>query len=202
MNARGAVRRESAEELQRLRDQRRINLQPGEDLWVFGYGSLMWRPGFPHLEVRLARLFGYHRRFCIFSHHHRGTPEVPGLIFGLDRGGSCRGLAYRIPSGEAEAAMEYLYDREMVTGVYIPRRVSLMTDEGEVRAVTFIVDHGHFQYAGHLPLGQMVEVVCQGHGAGGSCVEYLTNTLRHLDALGIHDRGLQVLLSAVNAHLE
>ena len=85
MNARGAARRESAEELQRLRDQRRINLQPGEDLWVFGYGSLMWRPGFPHLEVRLARLFGYHRRFCIFSHHHRGTPEVPGLIFGLDR---------------------------------------------------------------------------------------------------------------------
>ncbi|MDX1401228.1 MAG: gamma-glutamylcyclotransferase, partial [Kiloniellales bacterium] len=76
-------------------------MRPGEDVWVFGYGSLMWRPGFPHLEVRPARLYGFHRHFCIFSHHHRGTPEVPGLIFGLDRGGSCKGLAYRVPSGEA-----------------------------------------------------------------------------------------------------
>jgi cation transport protein ChaC len=89
-------RRETPTQVRRLRDERRVEVPRAEDFWVFGYGSLMWNPGFPHLEVRLARLFGFHRRFCIYSHRYRGTPEVPGLVFGLDRGGSCRGLAFRV----------------------------------------------------------------------------------------------------------
>ena len=106
----------------------RLTPPPGEDFWVFGYGSLMWHPGFPHVEVRLAVLHGYHRRFCVYSHRYRGTPERPGLVLGLDRGGSCRGLAFRVPAAESAEVIDYLYEREMITGVYIPRWFSLETE--------------------------------------------------------------------------
>ena len=190
-------RRETQGELRRLRDARRVKIPPEQDFWVFGYGSLMWNPGFPHLEVRPARLFGFHRRFCIYSHRHRGTPEVPGLVFGLDRGGSCRGLAFRVPAAEGDTVMEYLYDREMVTGVYFPRWVALSSDAGPLEAVTFVVDHNHFQYAGHLEMEEMVEIVLQGEGQGGSCGEYLANTVHHLLALGLSDARLERLLELV-----
>jgi cation transport protein ChaC len=189
--------RESPDELRRLRAARRLAVPVEGDFWVFGYGSLLWHPGFPHVEVRKARLFGYHRRFCIYSHRHRGTPEVPGLVFGLDRGGSCRGLAFRIPAGEGEAVMEYLYDREMVTGVYIPRWVEVTTETDAVAAATFVVDRDHFQYAGRLSLEEMVEIVLQGRGIGGTCGEYLANTVYHLEALGLPDTGLRELLRRV-----
>jgi len=189
--------RETPQEVRRLRDKRRLEVPVGEDFWVFGYGSLMWNPGFPHLEVRLARLHGFHRRFCIYSHRYRGTPEVPGLVFGLDRGGSCRGLAFRVPAAEGETVMEYLYDREMVTGVYFPRWVPLTSDAGPLSAVTFVVDHAHFQYAGHLTPEEMVEIVLQGEGESGTCGEYLANTVYHLMALGLADAQLQTLLRLV-----
>ena len=188
---------EDPEVLARLRQERRLALPPKRDFWVFGYGSLMWHPGFPHLEVRPGRVFGFSRRFCIYSHHYRGTPERPGLVFGLDYGGSCRGLAYRVPHGEGEAVMEYLYDRELVTAVYIPRWVPVTTQDGVVRAATFVVDHAHRQYTGQLTMAETASLVIQGVGVQGSCGEYLANTVHHLEALGLQDRQLCRLLAEV-----
>src|SRR3546814_18016785 len=102
---------------QEERNARRPTLPPGEGFWVFGYGSLMWHPGFPHVEVRPARLRGLHRSFCVYSHRYRGTPEAPGLVLGLDRGGSCHGMAFRVPAGEGEETVDYLFEPVMLTGV-------------------------------------------------------------------------------------
>ncbi|NIA68412.1 gamma-glutamylcyclotransferase [Pelagibius litoralis] len=174
---------------------RRLSLPPRQDFWVFGYGSLMWHPGFPHVEVRIARLNGLHRRFCVFSHRYRGTPRLPGLVLGLDRGGSCRGLAFRVPAAEGEAVLDYLYEREMITGVYLPSWRAAKTDQGVVPAITFVVDRAHPQYAGGLPHDRIVEMILQGRGDRGPCVEYLENTVHHLQALGLRDRALERLLS-------
>lgn len=173
---------------------RRLSLPPGEDYWVFGYGSLMWHPGFPHLEVRLARLRGLHRSFCVYSHRYRGTPQLPGLVLGLDRGGSCHGMVFRVPAGEGEDVLNYLYEREMITGVYRPAWRRAETDAGPVSAITFVVDRGHRQYAGRLSHDAMVELILQGRGNRGPCMEYLENTVHHLRALGLKDRGLERLL--------
>ncbi len=177
----------------------RLEPPPGEDFWVFGYGSLMWNPGFPHLEVRPGRLRGYHRHFCVYSHVYRGTPKRPGLVLGLDRGGSCAGLVYRVPAAEAAGTIEYLYEREMITAVYLPRWVRVGTADGMVTAATFVVDTGHRQYAGRLSPERMVELILQGQGSNGPCVEYLENTVRHLHALGLRDRSLVRLQALVAA---
>lgn len=174
----------------------RLALTPNRDVWVFAYGSLMWNPGFPHLEVRRGRLYGFHRRFCIYSHIYRGTPETPGLVLGLDRGGSCEGLAFRVPAGEAAEVMDYLYERELVTGVYIPRWLEVVTSRGRLRAAGFVVDRSHVQFTGRMDLETTLELVLQGHGSGGSCLEYLRNTVHHMEALGLADRGLRRLLRA------
>ncbi|MDX1422572.1 MAG: gamma-glutamylcyclotransferase [Kiloniellales bacterium] len=179
---------------------RRLRLTPGEDIWVFAYGSLMWNPGFPHLEVRRAWLYGFHRRFCIYSHVYRGTPERPGLVLGLDRGGSCQGLAFRVPPGEAGAVMDYLYDRELVTDVYIPRWVRLATRDGEVRAASFVVDRSHHQYTGELDLEATAALIRQGFGVSGPGIDYLRNTVRHMEALGLASGYLGRVLRAVERH--
>lgn len=188
----------SAEELA----ARRLSLPPDEDFWVFGYGSLMWHPGFPHLEVRLARLRGLHRSFCVYSHLYRGTPQVPGLVLGLDRGGSCHGMVFRVPAGEGEEVLDYLYEREMVTGVYRPSWRSAATDQGPVRAITFVVDRAHRQYAGRLSHDETVALILQGCGNRGPCMEYLENTVHHLRALGLNDRALERLLTEVTRRRE
>ena len=167
------------------------------DFWVFGYGSLMWHPGFPHLEVRRARLHGFHRRFCVYSLRYRGTPERPGLVLGLDRGGSCTGLVYRVPGAEGAAVMDYLYEREMITGVYVPRWLSLETEGGAVEAATFVVDPSHPQYTGRLGVEETADLIVQGFGERGPCGEYLENTVRHMEALGIHPGSLLRLLRVV-----
>jgi cation transport protein ChaC len=173
---------------------------PGGDFWVFGYGSLIWRPGFPHKEARPAMLHGFHRRFCVYSHRYRGTPDCPGLVLGLTRGGSCRGLAYKVPEAEGEAVMDYLYEREMVLGVYDPTWLKLRLDTGEtIRAAGFVVDPSHQQYAGRLSYDAMAQLILQGEGKGGTCLEYLRNTVQHLEALDMHDRALHRLLREVEA---
>ena len=173
---------------------------PGGDFWVFGYGSLIWRPGFPHKQARPAMLHGFHRRFCVYSHRYRGTPDCPGLVLGLTRGGSCRGVAYKVPAAEGEAVMDYLYEREMVLGVYDPTWLKLRLDTGEtVRAAGFVVDPSHKQYAGRLSYDDMARLILQGEGKGGTCLEYLRNTVQHLEALDMHDHALHRLLREVEA---
>ena len=132
-----------------------------EDLWVFGYGSLIWRPGFDHLERLPARLTGAHRGLCVFSHVHRGTPEEPGLVLGLDLGGACRGIAYRVAASRRAEALAYLRAREQVTMVYreTVRSVALLSDpERRVSAVCYMVDRGHPQYAGRLDLATQLHL--------------------------------------------
>jgi cation transport protein ChaC len=172
---------------------------PGEDFWVFGYGSLMWHPGFPHVEVRVGVLHGYHRRFCVYSHRYRGTPECPGLVLGLDRGGSCRGLVFRVPAAEGESVLDYLHEREMITGVYIPTWLAVETAQGPVSAAGFVVDRRHEQYTGRLTLDETAELILQGHGARGPCTDYLANTVRHLEGLGLGAGPLKRLLRLVEA---
>lgn len=172
-------------------------LRIDSDIWVFGYGSLMWNPGFDHVESRPALLHGWHRSFCVFSHRYRGTPERPGLVLGLDRGGSCRGVAYRIARARAEEVLDYLWDREMVNGVYTPRVLRPVTPDGRPACHVFTVDRSHYQYAGGLDDDEMVRLIRQGVGKGGHNREYLANTVRHLDQLGIGDGPLHRLLTLV-----
>ena len=166
--------------------------------WVFGYGSLMWNPGFEFLEQRTATLHGYHRDLCIYSIRYRGTHDVPGLVMGLDRGGSCRGRAYRVPDDQAEAVRTYLFDREQIHGVYIPRTLKTRLDDGRtVSSYVFISKTDHDQYAGKLTADEAARLVIQGFGEKGPCTEYVENTLDHLADMGIHDARLHRILQAV-----
>jgi cation transport protein ChaC len=166
------------------------------DLWVFAYGSLMWRPGFAFLDRVPARLVGAHRALCVLSHVHRGTPERPGLVLGLDRGGTCRGIAYRTPARDREATLAYLRAREQVTMVYreIFRPVVLLGhEEKRVRAVCYVVDRGHPQYAGRLDLATQLHYVRQGHGQSGANRDYVLSTVKELETLGCRDFALHLL---------
>ncbi len=174
-------------------------LPPGEDLWVFGYGSLMWQPGFPHTETRIATLHGFHRRFCIVSSRYRGTVERPGLVLGLDRGGSCRGMAFRVPACETEPVLDYLHEREMGTRVYHPQRRPVVTEAGSVQALCFIVDRSHSQYLGNLTLEQTAQIIADAAGQRGPCSDYLANTVRQLETLGVGAGDLKRLLDLVES---
>ncbi len=167
------------------------------DIWVFGYGSLMWRPGFTYRDAHPALLRGYHRAFCVYSVRYRGTPERPGLVVGLDRGGSCRGRAYRVPAADVGRVCAYLDSRELVTGVYRRRLVPVTLPGGRVEAYAYIVDRGHRQYAPKLPLGKAAEVIVAGRGAEGDNRTYLENTVAFLDEVGIRDGPLHELLHLV-----
>jgi glutathione-specific gamma-glutamylcyclotransferase len=159
-----------------------------EDLWVFGYGSLMWRPGFDFVESALAWVHGYHRSLCIFSHVHRGTPERPGLVLGLDRGGSCQGVAFRVAARDRERTIDYLRERELVTSVYLEKTVGVRFAEGGcVNALAYVVDRSHCQYAGRLPYEEMTRLVQEGVGVNGDNPAYVRNTYEHLLQLDIHD---------------
>jgi cation transport protein ChaC len=171
-------------------------LADGRDLWVFGYGSLMWDPGFEHLERRPALLHGFHRRFCVYSSRYRGTPDRPGLVLGLDRGGSCHGVAYRIQARRVAASLDYLCEREMLTGVYRLALCRVRAGGELLRAGCFLVDRQHAQYCS-LSLEETADLISHGRGQRGSNHAYLANTVRHLDELGIHDRQLHHLLALV-----
>ncbi|WP_207456847.1 gamma-glutamylcyclotransferase [Azospirillum sp. SYSU D00513] len=179
---------------------RDIAVEPGTDLWVFGYGSLMWNPGFAHQEARPAVLRGYHRSFCISSSRYRGTPERPGLVLGLDRGGSCRGVAFRVAVEGVPGALAYLWDREMSTRAYCPKLLPLRLagdGPGAVTALCFVVDRRHRQYCGCIGQSDMAERIAGCCGERGPNTEYLANTVAHLDALGIRDKRLFSLYEEV-----
>jgi len=173
------------------------------DLWVFGYGSLMWRPGFDALERVPARLIGLHRGLCVFSFVHRGTPEKPGLVLGLDRGGMCRGIAYRVKAAKRDETIAYLRGREQVTSVYLEtvRRIAL-EDEArrQVRALTYVVDRGHVQYAGRLSVAESVHYVRQGHGRSGANRDYVIETVRALEALGYRETDLHAIAEQLSGN--
>ena len=170
--------------------------QAAEDLWVFGYGSLIWRPGFDYLERVPANIIGMHRSLCVYSFDHRGTPERPGLVLGLDFGGACRGIAYRVAAKQRAATLDYLRGREQTTAVYreLVRGVWL---EGQpdrrVEALCYAVDRGHPQYAGRLTHERQLHIVRQGHGRSGNNRDYVLETAKSLEALNILDHDLQVL---------
>lgn len=165
-----------------------------DDFWVFGYGSLIWRPGFAHTETMKARLFGYRRALCVRSHVHRGTPERPGLVLGLDRGGSCLGMGFRVPGNLETEVMGYLRARELVTNVYLERRLPLRLASGEtVRAVCYVVDRAHEQYAGRIDVEHAASSVIGAVGQSGPNEEYVLNTVTHLGALGIRDHWLEAV---------
>jgi len=171
-----------------------------DEFWVFGYGSLIWRPGFEFVESVPAKLIGLHRALCVYSFVHRGTAEKPGLVLGLDRGGACRGLAYRVAPKLRENTIDYLREREQVTSVYLEtyRQVELMGEpRRHVRALVFCVDRGHEQYAGRLSLDQQLHLVRQGHGRSGPNREYVLSTVEALETLGLRDRELHLLAQAL-----
>jgi len=162
------------------------------DFWVFGYGSLIWRPGFAHVETQRARLHGYRRSLCVYSFVHRGTRQRPGLVLGLDHGGSCVGLAFRVPRDLRDEVIAYLRERELVTSVYLERTLKVRLDSGEtVEAVAYIVDRNHEQYAGRLDAAHAAAVVRGAVGQSGNNEDYVLSTLRHLEALGIRDHWLE-----------
>ncbi|MGH6931273.1 MAG: gamma-glutamylcyclotransferase, partial [Dongiaceae bacterium] len=151
-----------------------------------------------YLDCQPALLRGYHRTFCVYSVHYRGTEKKPGVVLGLDRGGSCRGRAYRIAANAGKAVLNYLHEREMITGVYKPRWVKVAVPGRRVTAATYLVDHGHGQYTGKLSDRAAARLIRQGHGRSGSNLEYLENTVRHLDELGIADCPMHRLLRHIH----
>lgn len=169
------------------------------DFWVFGYGSLMWRPGFTFEARSVARVQGFRRRLCIYSHVYRGTPQKPGLVLGLDRGGECYGVAFRVDASLRAETISYLRERELVTDVYVETAVEALTDSGErVVALTYVADPNHPQYAQPMEASTLLSLVRQGRGVSGSNSEYVLNTYTHLRELGIEDPELAFLAQSLS----
>jgi len=174
-----------------------LQLAPRRDLWVFGYGSLMWSPGFRPSEKSAGKVHGYHRSLCVYSHRYRGTAERPGLVMGLCRGGSCWGMVYRVPAARATRVLAYLYRREMRNRVYLPRFVRVgVRGRREVRALAFIADPTHGHFAGDLSVAATAKIVAQGRGERGRNIDYLSFTLAHMHELGVKDPRLDRVLFA------
>ncbi len=170
--------------------------------WVFGYGSLMWRPGFPYKCTVPAIMYGVHRALCVYSYVHRGTRQCPGLVLGLDTGGACVGLGFEIEAADWNAVVDYLREREQVTSVYVEcaRTMTLRcAPPRKVRALTFLADSDHAQYAGKLSLEDQLRYVRQGNGRGGANTEYVLNTARHLRQMRIRDETLMQLAARLQA---
>ncbi len=171
-------------------------------LWVFGYGSLLWNPGFEVAERALARLDGYHRSFCMRSIHHRGTEEAPGLVLALDEaaGAHCTGLALRAAPGTEDATLAYLRERELISSAYLERRLPVHLDDGRsIEALCYVIDADHWQYCGALPLEEQARIIRHAVGGRGPNAEYLHNTAEHLAELGINDTELMWLCNRVRA---
>ncbi len=168
------------------------------EFWVFGYGSLMWRPGFDHVEKARARLHGYRRALCIVSRVHRGTPERTGLVLGLDRGGSCVGVAFRVENHLREEVLAYLRERELVSHAYKERFLQARLEDGRlIEALSYVVDRGHEQYSGPLTVEQAALRVKGAVGKSGTNEDYLLSTVEHLEALGIRDHWLETVAKII-----
>lgn len=170
------------------------------DFWVFGYGSLMWNPGFDHVERVRARVSGYRRSLCLKSRVHRGTPEREGLVLALDRGGSCVGVAFRVEAQKRATVIDYLRERELVTNAYLEREVSItLPDGGRSKAITYVIDRMHDQYAGAISEEEAASRVKGAVGKSGANEDYVLNTIEHLQALGIRDHWLERVGAIIRA---
>ena len=167
------------------------------DLWVFGYGSLMWRPDFPYLDARPATLDGYHRSFCVYSRYWRGTPERPDLVLGLTPGEFCRGLAFRVAAADRDAVVDYLNDRELGTYAYVAKHLPVAVDGRLIEAYTFVADARHPHYAGDLTEDAAANIIMEAEGMAGLNRDYLINTVRELEANGFVEPALHALLRTV-----
>ena len=175
-----------------------LALAPRGDFWIFGYGSLMWSPGFRCSEKSAAKVHGYHRSLCVYSHRYRGTPARPGLVMGLCRGGSCWGMALRVAAAQAPRVLANLWRREMRNHVYEPRFVPVRIRGGRrIRALAFVADPAHRQFAGDLSLRRTAQYVAQGRGERGRNVDYVSSTIAHMHELGLRDPHLDRILLAV-----
>lgn len=168
--------------------------------WVFGYGSLMWNPGFPFLSRQHAVVEGWHRGLCLYSQHYRGTAEKPGLVLALDAGGRCEGVAFEVDAAAWDPVVAYLREREQISYVYVERTVEArLRQTGEtVEAITYVVDTGHRQYAGKLTLEETLHYVRQGEGLAGRCSDYVRNTVEHLRELKVHDEALEQVVARLD----
>ncbi|MBP8310668.1 MAG: gamma-glutamylcyclotransferase [Burkholderiaceae bacterium] len=194
----GLLRLSSQQERRDSRDRLlACGWRPGNDVWVFAYGSLMWNPAFHFIESRTAKVHGFHRRFCLTSRVGRGTSEVPGLMLGLDRGGSCRGIVLRIDAAQVHEELDIIWSREMVADAYRPVWVRARTAAGTVPAITFAIDESLPTYAGRLPPDEVARRIARASGPLGRCTDYLAETVSHLEASGIHDRSLAEILRRV-----
>jgi cation transport protein ChaC len=154
----------------------------------------MWRPEFPHIDIQPALLRGYHRSLCVYSIEYRGTKDCPGLVLGLDKGGSCKGQALRVAGNQVKNVLNYLHKREMKHQAYSPKWLKVFTPIGAIKAYGFVVVRNHIQYAGKLKEKKMLELIRQGNGKGGNCLEYLQNTIHKLDELGIPEGPLHKIV--------
>jgi cation transport protein ChaC len=205
----GAVRRIAADHgLMRMLSEDELatslgGMVAGVDLstgvWVFGYGSLIWNPAFHFTDRVVGTVYGFHRRFCLWTHLGRGCPERPGLVLGLERGGSCRGVAYHIAPDAAMEELDIVWRREMISDAYVPRWVAVRTPMATVRAITFTINHAHERYARDLSDEEAAAAIAGASGFLGACADYLINTVDHLAGLGIHDRPLERLRDRVLA---
>jgi len=169
-------------------------------MWVFGYGSLLWNPGFDVAEMRVATLPGYARSFCMSSIHHRGTKENPGLVLALDAVAQeqCRGMAMRVATGQETETLAYLRERELISSAYLEKRLDVRFEDGAtVQAVTYVIDPHHVQYRGAIPLEEQARIIAQAVGDRGPNTEYLFNTADHLHEIGLHDPDLDWLAARV-----
>lgn len=175
----------------------------GGELWIFGYGSLMWKPGFDVDIAARARLSGWRRCFCVYSTHHRGTADRPGLVLGLDRGGTCEGVALRVPMNKAAATLAYLRAREQVNGVYREVLMPVLLEapaHREVMARAYVVERAHPSYTGRLPIARQARMIRAARGISGCNLDYLLNTLAHLAELGIHEPELERIAALSGPH--
>ena len=171
--------------------------KPNSDIWLFAYGSLIWNPIFHFIEHRVGTVYGWHRRFCLWAPLGRGTPDNPGLVLGLDRGGSCRGIAYRIAATNVLSELLLLWRREMVVNSYIPRWVKVFDGKQEIEAIAFIVNRHHPTYAGNISLETTVNSIATAGGKIGSSADYLIQTVDGLISAGIKDKQLLLLRDKV-----
>lgn len=200
----------AATAFKRLSDQERLkslnkalaSRPHAEDLWVFGYGSLIWNPEFEFKEKRLTTLRGHHRSLCLWSRINRGTPENPGLVFGLDRGGSCRGMGFRIAAENVPTSFEALWRREMSTGAYLPRWLNCDTEHGTITALAFVINRNGPGYVSGLTHEEQLKIVLNAQGTYGPCVDYVMQTARALASAGVCDERLSVLARQIELNTD